>query len=105
MTRPLPRPAWLLPAALACAGLLAHAAPAAVIPVGQSRQVSTFAFLDAVPGEEPLRSQETIESTEAGAFDQHAVCHVEKGGSFVTALADQTSEIGPEGVAATIGSA
>jgi hypothetical protein len=102
LTRSLADSARIGVAAFVCGAWIPSLVSASVIPVGQSRQVSTFAFLDAVFGEEPLRSQETIESADAGSFTENAVCHVERDLSFVTALADQESTIGPDGVSATI---
>jgi len=82
--------------------LSATSALSSVTLISETRHVSTFAFLDYEFGQEPLRSDETIQSEESGAFDEHAVCHVEHGNSYVTALADQSSTIDGNGIAATM---
>jgi len=102
LIRILAHPVRIAAAALAGGACLTTPVLASVIPVGQSRQVSTFAFLDTGFAEQPLRSQETIESIDGGSFIEHAVCHVERDPRFVTALADQESTIGPDGVSATL---
>ncbi|MFN8548097.1 MAG: hypothetical protein U0527_09065 [Candidatus Eisenbacteria bacterium] len=88
-----------------CVALLTGSATFAnstVTPISHSRRVATFAFLDYAVGQEPLRSDESIQSEESGAFDEHAVCHVEHGNSYVTALANQSSSIEASGITATM---
>lgn len=88
-----------LPVVLAC--LAAPSAHAEVTLVSQSRIVSTFAFLDPGPGWDALRSEELIESLEAGPFLEHAVCHVDSASSFVTTTADQESSIAAGAITST----
>lgn len=71
---------------------------AAVTPVAASRQATVFAFLDWIPGEEPFREEQMSESVTSGAFSADLIADLALGGSQVTAIARQESEIGVDRV-------
>jgi hypothetical protein len=82
--------------------VLAPRADATIIPVSQTREVTTFAFLNGDLGGDPQRTDETIQSAEPGTFTEDAVCHLEDGASEVTAQASQSSIVSADGITATM---
>jgi hypothetical protein len=71
----------------------------AVMMIDQTRSVGTFATLDSVDGED-LFSNDSMQSTEPGTFDQEALCHVGVPGDQATSSAHQLSYLAEDGILA-----